>query len=327
MDVFLHQENEKRIAVRSYTPSFLNITATNIDSWADKIEARSLLPAFLRRLVNTTGAEISYSDFPAHDNSQRKGWDGKVVSENVTPWVPRGVSCWEFGCNKNPTVKANSDYASRTKSIPHTERENYTFIFVTPRNWTSKENWISEKRQENEWKDIRAYDASDLEQWLELSVAGQVWLAELMGLTQEGCQTLDNYWKFWSETAKPAISNKIFDSAVASHSRAVIDWFQDTAGRPLVITAGSKDEAKAFLACIAGSAEELSRFSEQAVLISNGDTVKRLAAITTEFIPIAYTESAERELVTHFNSRHTIVVTEKNSMGIEPGYSRRSPKL
>ena len=317
-EVFLHKESEKRIAVRSYAPSFLNITATHIDSWADKIEARSLLPALLRRLVNTTGSEISYSDFPAYDNSQRKGWDGKVESENVTPWVPRGVSGWEFGCNKNPTIKANNDYSVRTKNTPKTERENTTFIFVTPRNWKSKEYWMKEKREENEWKDIRAYEASDLEQWLELSVSGQVWLAEEMGLTQDGCQTLDNYWKFWSETAKPAISNKIFDSAVASHSRAVIEWFQKPAGKPLVITAGSKDEAKAFIACVAVSVEVLNRFSEQAVLVSNGDTVKRLAAITTEFIPIAYTESAERELVTHFNNRHTIVVTEKSLMGIKP---------
>ena len=315
-EVYLHQENEKRIAVRSYAPSFLDITATHIDSWADKIKARSLLPALLRRLVNTTGSEISYSDFPAFDNSQRKGWDGKVESENVTPWVPRGVSGWEFGCNKNPTVKANNDYSVRTKNTPKMERENTTFIFITPRNWKSKEVWTKEKREENEWKDVRAYDASDLEQWLELSVSGQVWLAEKIGLVVRGCQTLESYWISWAGAANPAISKKIFDGAVSSHKESFCEWYREPADKPLVITADSKEEALAFISCVADSVPELNKFSEQAVLVSSGNALKTLAVITTEFIPIAYTEGAEKELVTKFKNRHAIVVTEKIAKGL-----------
>ena len=315
-EVFLHQENEKRIAVRGYAPSFLNITATHIDSWADKIESRSLLPAFLRRLVNTTGSEISYSDFPAHDNSQRKGWDGKVKSENVTPWVPRGVSGWEFGCNNFPTRKANSDYENRTENVSKVERENITFIFVTPRNWKSKENWIREKREKNEWKEVRAYDANDLEQWIELSVSGQVWLAEQFNLDVRDCQSLDSYWISWAGAANPAISKKIFDGAVRSHKKEICEWYQGPADEPLIITASSKDEALAFIACVADSVPELNRFSDQAVVVSGGNAVKRLAAVTTEFIPIAYSESAEKELVINFKNRHTIVVTEKNATGL-----------
>ena len=315
-EVFLHQESEKSIAVRSYAPSFLNITATHIDSWADKIEARSLLPALLRRLVNTTGSEISYSDFPAYDNSQRKGWDGKVESENVTPWIPRGVSGWEFGCNKIPSSKANSDYEYRTENVPKAERENTTFIFVTPRNWESKENWIREKRVKNEWKDIRAYDANDLEQWLELSVSGQVWLAEQFGLDVRDYRSLDSYWMLWAETANPAISKKIFDGAVRSHKKEICEWYQKPANRPLIITGSSKEEALAFIACVADSVSELNRFSDQAVLVSGGNAVKRLVAVTTKCIPIAHTESAEKELVTNFKNRHAIVVTEKNAIGL-----------
>ena len=317
-ETYLNHENEKRIAVKSYAPLFLNIRATHIDTWADKHEARALLPALLRRLVNSTGSEVTFLDFPAYDNSQRKGWDGKVESNNVTPWVPSGVSGWEFGCDKNPNKKANDDYEIRTKNVSNEERKNTTFVFVTPRNWKSKDDWIKEKKSENEWKDVRAFDANDIEQWLELSVSGQVWLAENLGHPQEGCQTLDNYWKFWSETAKPAISKKIFDSAVTVHSKKLIDWYHNATDKPLVVTAGSKEEALAFITCAADSLDELSQFSQQAVLVSKGETVKRLAAITTEFIPIANTNEAEKELVTIFKNRHSIVVTEKNLKGMEP---------
>jgi hypothetical protein len=33
-----------------------------------------------------------------------------------------------------------------------------------------------------EWKAVRAFDASDLEQWLEESVPAQLWLAQKLGL-------------------------------------------------------------------------------------------------------------------------------------------------
>ena len=317
-EAYLNQENEKRIAVRSYAPSFLNIRATHIDAWAEKHEARSLLPALLRRLVNSTGSEVTYCDFPAYDNSQRKGWDGKVEASNATPWVPSGVSGWEFGCNQDPTTKANDDYKIRTKNVSKEERKNTTFVFVTPRNWKEKNSWIREKKSKNEWKAVNAFDANDIEQWLELSVSGQAWLAEKLGLPKEGCQTLDDYWQYWSETAKPPISKKIFDSAVTVHGKKLIDWLNGSPNKPFVITAGSKEEALAFIACIADGLDELSQFNQQTILISKGNTIKRLISITTDFIPIAHTDEAERELVTLFNNRYAIIVADKSIKGIEP---------
>ena len=41
---------------------------------------------------------------------------------------------------------------------------------MTPRNWPGKDKWVKEKEALGEWKSVRAYDASDLEQWLEQSI-------------------------------------------------------------------------------------------------------------------------------------------------------------
>ena len=151
-------------------PAFLNITAHQISTWADTTKAREQLPALLRRLVHSTGSNLTAVNFPAFDNSQRKGWDGWVESGEATLWIPCGQSGWEFGCSKKPKTKAESDYKARIASVPPKERESMTFVFVTPRNWAGKHKWVKDKESCGEWKDVRVFDASDLEQWLEQSI-------------------------------------------------------------------------------------------------------------------------------------------------------------
>ena len=112
-DAYENGEMEQQVVVRSYAPSFLDIKAMNIATWSEKLEARSMLPALLRRLVHTTGAMVTEADFPAYDLSQRHGWDGHVVCESPNPWVPAGISGWEFGCDANPKTKAEKDYEGR----------------------------------------------------------------------------------------------------------------------------------------------------------------------------------------------------------------------
>src|SRR2546427_12683999 len=70
---------EQHVAVRAYVPSFLKITARDIEQWVDgNLEARSRLPVLLRKLVHSTGQGLSHVDFPAYDNAEKTGWDGRV---------------------------------------------------------------------------------------------------------------------------------------------------------------------------------------------------------------------------------------------------------
>jgi hypothetical protein len=68
-------------------------------------------------------ARTSLLDFPAYDNAERHGWDGQVKTDTVTPWIPAGLSGWEFGCDKDPRAKAQKDYMARVANIPKEERE------------------------------------------------------------------------------------------------------------------------------------------------------------------------------------------------------------
>ena len=105
-DRFELQGEDKHITARTYVPNFLTIRARRIEDWAQKnIGARQKLAVLLRKLIHSTGDELQQVDFPGHDNAQRKGWDGEIVSGAATPWIPEGRSRWEFGTNRNPKKK------------------------------------------------------------------------------------------------------------------------------------------------------------------------------------------------------------------------------
>jgi addiction module HigA family antidote len=129
------REKEPAIAVRSYVPSFMSIKAMQIEAWSERQEARAEFAALIRRLVTSTGKGLSKIAFPAFENSERKGWDGIVIADSATPWIPLGSSGWEFGTNRDAAKKAEADYSARTKSVDANVRKDTSFISVTPRNW------------------------------------------------------------------------------------------------------------------------------------------------------------------------------------------------
>jgi len=87
----------------------MRITATKIAQWAKTARARLSLPRLIRRLVHTAGTP-SQAGFPAGDSTALPGWDGELLSEQGSPWIPNGKSFWEFSCEAQVTTKANGDY-------------------------------------------------------------------------------------------------------------------------------------------------------------------------------------------------------------------------
>ena len=247
-------EEAKSVAVHAYAPPFLNITAQEIANWAtgNNKEAQHQLPVLLRRLINSTGRELHRVDFPGGDNAQRSGWDGWVEADAATPWIPEGKSGWEFSTEQRPWPKAKRDYAARLK-IDAAERAECTFVFVTTCNWPRKNDWCKDMQAHRKWKAVRAYDASDLEQWLEASIPGQVWLAEKLGIPTEGAETLAQSWNRWANASKWRMTAKIFEPSLNAHRDRFKEWLDSDPGkRPLAVAADSKDEAVAFLACLFG---------------------------------------------------------------------------
>lgn len=306
--------DDREVAVRAFVPGFLTIKARQVEGWADSnIDARAHLPVLLRKLVYSTGNDLREVDFAGYDNAQRKGADGFLEARAATPWIPEGDSYWEFGTDQKPGAKADHDYGARLRTVDAAERANSTFIFVTPRNWPSKTTWEKRKRDAGDWKDVRAFDASDLEQWLEQSVPAQIWLAEQLGLPTSGYETLEQAWHRWGNASEPRLTPEIFAPSIASHRGKFKGWLDKPPEGVFVVTADSRDEALAFLVCLFND-EELCRFKDLAAVFTSPETLKTLLASSVPFIPIVHSEAAERELIDAHRRLHCIVFRPRNAV-------------
>ena len=313
-DMQERQISERGIAVHAFVPRFLTIKARQIENWADKqINARTHLPVLLRKLVHSTGNVLIEVNFPSYDNAQRQGNDGFVEASSATPWVPYGHSYWEFSTNSNQCKKANDDYSARLKSVDRTKRAVSTFIFVTPRNWSKKTIWEKEKNEAGDWKSVRAYDASDLEQWLEQSVPAQIWLAEQIGLPVNGYETLEQAWTRWANASEPHLPPELFAPAITAYQHKFERWLTKPSTRHFVIKANSRDEALAFLACLFDP-KKLRKFKDLTAIFTSTATLKTLIASKMEFIPIVVSEDVERELGDAYRRLHCIVFHHHNAV-------------
>ena len=312
------RDEGKGVAVRGYVPSFLTIKAHDIERWASTNGAREGLPVLLRKLVHATGRDLARVDFPGFDNSQRPGWDGWVEAGMATAWIAEGMSGWEFGTSNNPRRKAESDYAKRT-ALPLDVREQCTFVFVTPRNWLGKDEWAKEKEAAGDgWKAVRAYDASDLEQWLDESVAVPVWLAEELPMPIEGVKTLEACWKDWAQASTPAMTKRIFESSVAACVKPFKAWLERPPQRPFVVAADSTDEALAFVACLYEHDEIPVAQRDLVALFTSPETLTKLATSSSPFIAIAGNDETQGRLATLYQRVHCIATCPRNAVHTTP---------
>ena len=300
--------------VGRYTPNVAVVRAAQIERWSEDSPSRQKLPVLMRKLVHAVGEGLESVDFPGYDNAERPGWDGFVEAAVATPWIPQGKSGWELSTREDIKRKADEDYAARMASVPAEERADCTFVFVTSRNWPGKDQWVKEKTALGHWREVRAYDASDLEQWAEHSATAQIWLAETLSIGVEGYRSLERCWQDWAAVTAPRLSTKLFDPAVAAHAAQIDSWLKGTSSAPLTIAADSVDEALAFLAC-AGWSPSLRHhdLASRAVVFDTPEGPRRFGGVkTAPLIAVATSREVEREMGSLHESVPCIIVRFRN---------------
>lgn len=302
----------------TYVPPFLNILANDLSNWFTKtISARTKFAVLLRILIHSTGRDLQKVDFPGNDDAERPGWDGFVVASSATPWIPSGVSGWEFGVTKEIKSKADGDFKKSVRAIDSAKRADITFVFVTPRGWTRKADWVNEMKSKKLWKDVRAYDASDLEQWMEQSLAAQVWFANQTNRSSDGVRTLERCWSDWANVADPALHPSLFDTAKEAFNGTIQSFMKKDGANPLIIAADSVEEALAFLSQIF-STPELEYYRDQVLVFDKAGALPKLAQGAADFIAVVHTREVERELGPFSTSLRTIVVYPRNAINMTP---------
>ncbi len=177
------------------------VTRDNLERWAETNFSKGDLPYLISRLVRATTPASAISDFPSGSASFVGGWDGVVTCQEDTAYVPKGISLYEFGTEANPKGKADNDYDKRKLDALGYDPKECVFTFVTPRFWKFKDKWIKAKKAEDFWKDVKVYDSSNIEQWLDIALATSRWFSAQPGVESypfDGIMTADEFWEEWS---------------------------------------------------------------------------------------------------------------------------------
>ena len=179
------------------------VTATDIEVWANYRVAQEDLPRLIRRLVHATATGVRRAGFRAGEGVQLPGWDGNILVDQGSSFVPSGASAWELGSGLDPDEKANEDYRKRSENPLGLDPADSTFVFVTARRWRGRDNWERGRQAEDRWRSVRAFDADSLEEWLDLAPAVHTWFSILAGKQPEDVVDIESLWADWSQTTRP----------------------------------------------------------------------------------------------------------------------------
>lgn len=224
----------------------MNVTETDLRQWADRIEARSLAPVLVRRLIRVTTPTLKDMRFPGNDAVALQGTDGETNAEAGTPWVPAGRAVWEIGCNQDPSSKASDDYDKRVKDTPAEVRASTTFVFVTPRRWQQKDAWVKKRRGRGDWRDVRVFDAVDLETWLDEAPVTERWIGERLGRAHLGLLTPEEWYRGWASVSVPNIPMELVANRRGNAQADLLDKLRG-GDRTVPVVADSRQEAVAYV--------------------------------------------------------------------------------
>jgi len=314
-------ETKGKLAVARQVPHIGKITAMDISRWAAELDTRALLPALLRKLIAPLGDGIVNISFPAYNESQKTGWDGQLETSKASPWIPLGQSTWEFGCNKDPQGKANDDYRKRTKRTPLKERRKKTYVFVTPHNWENKEDWVKARKKKNEWKDIVALNASDLENWIEHSLQAQTFMLACLNRSHNALRGLELAWSEWADVCDPVFPHSLFIKSNRSLSSKLSPWINKKPISPFVIQANTTDEALASVASMFMTEESVTSYLDRVVHLVDANGINILRNTTTPLIVVVSNPDIELKLADLPQLHHTIIGRNKSLMHDDPDFA------
>jgi hypothetical protein len=260
------------------------ITATNLEQWADTLQARTVFPALIADLIRATAPGITGIRFPSGDKGQVRGFDGVLEATGVPPYVPDGASIWEFGVSEGAAAKANGDYKKRTDQVDEGTRKETTFVFVTPRTWDNPQeklaDWVAEKRKLAQWKSVQYIDGSMVEDWLALcpAVAARYSKYELKNMPEIGIRSTDEFWDEFSSRFAPPLAEEVLLAARESQANALVQRLNEGVSR-LPYAADSPDEVLAFAVAAIRRAEPSVRLFLEAktLIVDTEDAARRLA--------------------------------------------------
>lgn len=269
---------------------------TDIEQWAERIMARADLARLVRTLIRQTNDKVVTLEMRAGEGSEVSGCDGVVEATAASPFVPLGRSVWELGTGAVPTDKATDDYKLRTDDPLGEDQAQTTFVFVTPRRWKNKDEWIAKRQSSSPWKAIRVLDVDDIEIALEQAPGAHYILSDLLGKAGLGAQGIEEWWKRFSTGSNPSLIAEMVLAGRQESAATLLDLLEQDVRRT-TISAASADDALAFVAATIMSAEEEQRMDlfGRALIVREAHALRVLEKTAKLLILLPYDEALQRE--------------------------------
>ncbi|WP_179945969.1 hypothetical protein [Polynucleobacter asymbioticus] len=259
------------------------ITAGNLDSWADSIQAQSIFPEIIADLIRASSSELFNFRFPGGDKGHLRGFDGELEASGKGLYIPEGKSIWEFGVSKEYLKKADSDYKKRTADTAPEVRAETTFVFASPRAWNLAKKlptWEKEKRDLGEWKNVEYIDAVKLGHWLDQhpAVAANYARNVLKLLPSLGVLSIEEFWLNYSTRFEPPLVEEVLLAGRSVQAEDLLQKLLESSGR-IRLSADSQDEVFAFAAAtIRKAAPDIRRLLEaRAIIVESEEAANQLA--------------------------------------------------
>ncbi len=289
--------------------------ANDLNNWSNTVAAGSVLPKIIRRLINGTIENVQFMEFRSDDGVAIGGWDGRLETEEDNTYVPGGKSVWEMGTNKAVKAKADEDYEKRTAEPGEIDPSDTTYIFVTSRRWGGKNGWIESRSAEKVWKEVRAYDADDLETWLEQAPHVHVWLSTLLGKRPDFAVELSTFWDEWRSVTNPPISANLVLAGRHETSKALQEWLSNGAAT-ISLQGASRHEAIAVFASAIQVLPDIERdrFFARAIVVESLDAWRTFVGSGTPLVLIPDFDSRESVAGASVKGHHVLIPLGKNEV-------------
>ncbi|MBX4974331.1 hypothetical protein HJB73_12880 [Rhizobium lentis] len=248
------------------------ITATELQHWAATLSARDTFPEIIAALIRATAKEIQSFRFPSGNKGQVRGFDGWLHATGVSPYVPDGLSLWEFGASGANATKALKDFKKRTSEVSSEKQKETTLVLASPYTWDDPKKklqvWIDDRKKSSDWKEIIYLDGVQIEDWLHLCPGVSAKYASEMQLRPlEGVQSSDEFWEEFTYRFKiPLTEDVLLCGREAQADDLLQALLQGHA--PIQLAADAPDEVIAFAIAAVRKADWGTRlFLESRILV------------------------------------------------------------
>ena len=110
----------------------------------------------------------------------------------------------------------------------------------------------------------------------------------------------------------------LFETSILAYRGAFKKWLEKPSEKRYEVAADSIGEALAFLSCLFQDSAIAPYSRDLAAVFKSAEQLQTLANSSSPFIPIVYTQQAERELAAVYRRLHCIIVRPRNAVDSKP---------